>query len=125
MASSLEAALSILKSALKITRREHRISPSDCLSCGICCDLFSHTVVPDETDLERWRSEGRGDILSWGKAQADSEREPCPFLKREGMTSGICAINQTKPAMCRAYPTGAHRHICVMGVRFLQNGEEE
>ena len=39
----------------------------------------------------------------------------CPFLHRSDAGSALCEIHDTKPDMCRDYPTLAHGHRCLRG----------
>lgn len=99
---------------------------SQCAACGVCCELYGHTIFADEEDVERWREERRDDLLchvgpdlSLWHDPASGERLPrCPKLTRTALNTGHCSINSTKPMMCRRYPTPAHRERCVMGVNF-------
>ena len=93
-----------------------------CVSCGECCKSFGWHLNASKTDLDRWRREGREDLLSsvnrlgwiWMDPQTGEPLETCPFLVRDE-TKGLCSIHETKPAMCRDYPTLAHGHRCLRG----------
>lgn len=92
-----------------------------CRLCGRCCrDLDYHMEVTSE-DVDRWQAQGRNDILKWvGITKANHQAvhyqiwiipgtnrfaEVCPFLK-QGITNDqwVCAIEETKPDICRQYP---------------------
>jgi len=94
-----------------------------CLSCGDCCASFGGHLHVSRCDLERWRREGREDLLrmvnhlGWIWVDPDTGRrlEDCPFLTRTGPQTRICAIHETKPDICRDYPTLAHGKHCLHG----------
>ncbi|TAL15678.1 YkgJ family cysteine cluster protein [bacterium] len=96
-----------------------------CVACGICCDLYGAALTASQSDLERWRKEGRADILSavgedgalWVKSDG-SRQEACPFIVREGPDRAVCGIHDAKPEVCRGYPTVYHNKKCVRGVVF-------
>ncbi|MDF1553921.1 MAG: hypothetical protein P1P84_12705, partial [Deferrisomatales bacterium] len=79
-------------------------------------------------DLERWRRQGRDDVLCrvgpggelWWAADGTARLDHCPFFSWRGADGGACAVHATKPAECRAYPTALHGHRCVMGAPFPQ-----
>ena len=95
---------------------------TECLRCGKCCltDFIAYTT---EEDMERWRREGRTDILGiierehavWaGDHFVSSENgryiRGCPFLIWEG-NRRACAIYETRPAVCRRFTPGSSE-IC-------------
>jgi len=41
---------------------------------------------------------------------------PCPFLLQLDEQRKGCMINETKPDICRDYPTLAHGHHCLSGI---------
>lgn len=96
-----------------------------CLGCGICCDLYGHTLSASAADLERWRAQGRQDLLArvgpggelWWDPEAGVRLDHCPFFSWCGPDHGRCAVHETKPTICSAYPTPLHCGRCVMGVR--------
>lgn len=106
---------------------------TQCRACGLCCEEFGDTLAAEEEDLARWRAEGRRDLLArvgeggalWVDPQTGRELEYCPFLARTGAGASLCAIHETKPAMCRAYPDDAHGSHCAAGIRFGGPGREE
>ena len=97
---------------------------STCACCGHCCESFGGHLRASEQDLKRWRSEGRDDLLSrvnrlgwiWVDPQTKQLEDPCPFIDWSSDHKGLCRINDTKPDMCRDYPTLAHGHRCLSGV---------
>lgn len=110
-----------------LSRATHRERWSGhCLSCGVCCEMYGHTIHACAEDLERWRREGRDDLLARvgpdgevGVDPATGERpEGCLYLVRRGTYAAHCGIHETKPLMCREYPTAAHGFRCVRGVHF-------
>ena len=75
-----------------------------------------------ESDIRRWRKEGRGDILEyvgfmgggvydlWIKDGEDLPR--CPFLRKDrGKPSYHCTIHETRPDACRGYPVTARQML--------------
>jgi hypothetical protein len=99
-------------------------SASGCRGCGACCEHFGGHLRASGSDLTRWRAEGRQELLrrvnrlGWIWVDPDSSKPlaRCPFLDRTGPESARCLIHDTKPEMCRAYPTLAHRRQCVRGI---------
>lgn len=100
---------------------KHEVS---CLCCGQCCKSFGGHLHASEHDMERWRREGREDILSrvnrlgWIWVDPDSKAllERCPFIDTISEQQSLCAIQETKPDICRDYPTLAHGKRCLRGV---------
>ncbi len=98
--------------------------PGGCRSCGLCCELFGGTLRANDADLERWRREGRDDLLRLvspvGRIWIDPDRgrplDRCPFLTPAEPAGARCAIHDTKPGICRAYPGLALGRQCVRGV---------
>ncbi len=92
--------------------------PLTCLCCGKCC-FVDLTAYAHKEDFERWRSEGRQDILEiiahrhllWAGDRmisvdtGDYPRE-CPFLYNEGKKY-LCSIYETRPQVCREYQPGS------------------
>lgn len=98
-----------------------------CLCCGECCESFGGHLNASSADLERWRSQGREDLLRrvnrlgwiWVDPETGRLEERCPFILRLDGDTAICGIQQTKPDICRDYPTLAHGRRCLHG-RFLR-----
>lgn len=94
-----------------------------CRACGACCELFGGHLRAAKTDLARWRAEGRQDLLArvnrlgwlWVDPHSGEALTRCPFLVRTAPEAAHCAIHDTKPEMCRAYPTLAHGRRCARG----------
>lgn len=83
-----------------------------CQRCGKCCltNMFAY-VQPE--DINRWRAEGRSDILAlieepiWAGDRIVARTNGhslacCPFLVQEGALAA-CAIYKTRPAVCREF----------------------
>ena len=101
-----------------------------CVQCGHCCldlsDAFQ-TSVPD-SDVNRWRSENRYDILEWVDTFAgfndiwisSKTSEPvnrCPWLRKlPNKDKYICRIHVTKPEHCRKFPK-SKRHAIESGCK--------
>lgn len=98
-----------------------------CACCGHCCESFGGHLHASDHDMERWRREGREDLLSrvnrlgwiWVDPETKAMQERCPFIVTISEQQSICGIQETKPDICRAYPTLAHGKRCLHGV-FLQ-----
>lgn len=95
-----------------------------CACCGNCCEAFGGHLNASKFDLERWQREGRDDLLDrvnrlgwiWVDPVTKEREDFCPFIRKIDEERKICAINETKPAMCRDYPTLAHGRRCLRGV---------
>jgi Fe-S-cluster containining protein len=106
--------------------RDHAVPKTEkvCICCGKCCEYFGGHLHASAEDLKRWREQGRDDLLSrvnrlgwiWVDPVTKQMVDPCPFLERIAPDRQICRINDTKPDICRAYPTLAHGHRCLRGV---------
>lgn len=97
-----------------------------CQQCGSCCEKYGGSIQASAQDIMRWEREGRGDILKHvipsgangslfgGDLWFDSEGRKmagCPFL-RKGNDGACCAIQETKPEVCRKYPfTGVNVRV--------------
>lgn len=105
-------------------RRARPPPPRGCRGCGTCCELFGGHLRACRTDLDRWRAEGRDDLLRrtsplgrlWLDPATGRTVARCPFLARDGPDAARCAIHETKPEICRAYPTLAHGRRCARGI---------
>jgi Fe-S-cluster containining protein len=101
-----------------------------CVQCGHCClDLSGayQTSVPD-SDLTRWESEQRFDILEWVVSFGGMNEiwispktgeyvNRCPWLRKLPKQSKyICRIHETKPEHCRNYPK-SKRHALDTGCK--------
>lgn len=104
------------------TTEEQTVS-AGCLCCGRCCESFGGHLIASPQDLMRWQSEGRDDLLSrvnrlgwiWVDPLTKQLEDPCPFIEHTEDNKKICRINETKPDMCRDYPTLAHGRRCLSG----------
>lgn len=89
-----------------------------CQQCGSCCEKYGNSIQASAQDVMRWEREGREDILKHvipfgvngslfgGELWFSEEGEKlgrCPFLRKKGR-EGFCAIQETKPEVCRKYP---------------------
>jgi len=94
-----------------------------CLCCGDCCESFGGHLNASKADLKRWQNQGREDLLArvnrlswiWIDPQTGRPEERCPFIERRDEKTALCGIQQTKPDMCRDYPTLAHGRRCLHG----------
>ncbi len=93
------------------------VSNKNCVRCGACCktSLFAYVSV---TDMEKWKEEGREDVLEflekadpvWAGDRLVSTRtgrkiKNCPFFKWKG-EHGECGIYDARPHVCRDYSPG-------------------
>ncbi|MBE0618360.1 MAG: YkgJ family cysteine cluster protein [Proteobacteria bacterium] len=100
------------------------LSRGGCRACGLCCELLGGTLQVCDADLQRWREQGRHDLLArvgangrlWQEPDSGAALEDCPYLERTGEERAGCRIHDTKPQICRDYPTRAHGKRCVRGV---------
>lgn len=89
-----------------------------CRRCGACCFVHFAAYVTDE-DIDRWRREGREDILDflrkdellWAgdrlvSSESGTSLQRCPFLRIEGSRCS-CAIYETRPRTCREFHPGS------------------
>lgn len=92
------------------------------MRCGKCCLSSLFFYIKDD-DIERWKSEGRKDILHvienlqsvWAGDHFVSGKDGtflhgCPFLEWEEETYS-CSIYETRPKVCRDYLPGSSE-IC-------------
>ncbi len=101
-------------------------SPEKCRRCGKCC-LTVGEIQALPSDIERWISQGRDDILgrleiiedrgeliTYGKLKLGNPA--CIFLEK-WKNEYICKIHNTKPEICLEYPLNVGG-ICKAGVDF-------
>lgn len=108
----------------EVIKPKKEVKNSECICCGKCCENFSGHLSTSKRDLERWRNEGRDDLLSrvnrlgwiWVDPETKEPLTKCPFIVKVEEEKAICAIQSTKPDICRDYPTLAHGHRCLSGV---------
>lgn len=93
-----------------------------CRQCGVCCEMYSWHLKATDSDLARWRAEGRVDLLSmvnrlgwiWVDPDSGERIDRCPFIEKDPDDLVFCGIHETKPKVCRDYPTLSHDNRCVM-----------
>ncbi len=87
----------------------------ECKRCGICCsggEWLRNLVQP--SDVEKWKSQGRDDILKYicptcntlidpDKSNAPWMNEKCPFLELDA-GKAKCRIYEVRPQTCRLSP---------------------
>jgi Fe-S-cluster containining protein len=84
-----------------------------CKRCGVCCQAHIALLTRPE-DIQRWRRQGRADILRVVEAETQDTdgmgdnalMAPCPYLEWEGCKRA-CAIYDTRPLTCRAFRPGS------------------
>ncbi len=99
---------------------------SGCYACGRCCEAFGGILHASERDLKRWQESGRKDLLAyagetgwlWLDPESKKRLHRCPFLQHSDDERVLCAIHETKPDICRAYPSEAVGRQCVSEVYF-------
>jgi Fe-S-cluster containining protein len=97
-----------------------------CHACGRCCEAFGGFLRASQADLTLWEKLGREDLLAhagktgwlWLDPKTGQRLEDCPYLRRNDMGQGLCAIHEIKPSVCRSYPSEAVGRRCVCGVYF-------
>lgn len=95
-----------------------------CACCGKCCLYFGGHLHASDHDIARWQHEGRDDLLArvnrlgwiWVDPETKQLVAPCPFLQQLDEQRWGCSIYETRPAICKDYPTLAHGHRCLSGV---------
>ena len=87
----------------------------ECERCGKCCtgDAWLRNLICP-SDVERWKAQGRSDILKYvcpcchrlvnpNKSNAPWTEKICPFLEFIGSKSR-CRIYEVRPQVCRQFP---------------------
>lgn len=102
-----------------------------CRQCGACCRKLNYSEELTESDVKRWRDEGRNDILDWVGTTTNSSgvkvyrmwvapgtchiTQSCPFLTpipHENRSK--CLIQEVKPQICCSYPM-SRKHALMTG----------
>ncbi len=97
-----------------------------CASCGECCIRFSGVLMVCDSDVARWKAQGREDLLErigpagkiWYSPAGKTREKVCPFLKIEAPGHVLCSIHETKPFICKAYPGAYQGFRCARGFSF-------
>lgn len=83
-----------------------------CRRCGRCCIESQGHLQATLEDLDRWKKEGRKDILQfayvmlnsfadlWFDPTTGEELSDCPFLRKLGRAKYECTIHGTAPEQC-------------------------
>jgi len=119
--------LTTLKRWLLLGRKGSENQEKGCLCCGECCKSFGGHLHAYQHDLDRWEREGREDLLKrvnrlgwiWVDPNSKELEERCPFIQKISDEQSICAIQETKPDMCRDYPPLDRDRRCLRGI-FLE-----
>jgi len=117
-----EAGIDLLTRWAKRLQGQPR-EPRGCPDCGLCCASFGGYLRASPADLVGWIDLGRSDLLArvnhlgwiWIDPQTGWAFPQCPYLDRRDDGTTCCAIHETKPDMCRDYPTLAHDRRCLNG----------
>ena len=104
-------------------RRKTGKKNNGCRLCGTCCRAFGGHLRVSKSDLKRWQEEEREDILDhvnrlgwlWVNPETGKLLPECPYITELEDKKVVCGIHDTKPEMCRAYPTLAHERRCATG----------
>ncbi|MEE8414625.1 MAG: hypothetical protein V3R96_08755 [Dehalococcoidales bacterium] len=89
----------------------------ECSVCGECCKKLGYEVRMTPGDYRRWKHQERDDILSyallisgsggrgylWFDPEIKLELDCCPFLTEYAFGKYSCAIQETKPMICRKF----------------------
>lgn len=92
-----------------------------CACCGRCCEEYGGHLHAYQSDLLRWKKENRGDLLQrvnrlgwiWVDPETKQPLNRCPFIHKTEQHLSICLINETKPQICKDYPTMEHGKRCI------------
>jgi Fe-S-cluster containining protein len=109
-----------------------------CTQCGRCCTnpRFMGGMEASSEDLDRWRREGRYDILQyagilgsfadlWISPRTNNEMNRCPFVrKRRNLPIYDCTIYDTRPQICREYPLYVG-HMMYVDCEMLEEGDTD
>ncbi|MBN2282482.1 MAG: YkgJ family cysteine cluster protein [Deltaproteobacteria bacterium] len=114
-----------MKEGAGIIKKSEKTS---CRQCGACCLAHLSAYITD-ADRERWRREGRSDILHiidrdrpvWAGDRLISARSGlplhgCPFLEWTGRWYS-CSIYETRPLTCRNFEPGSSPLCPLYGVK--------
>ena len=105
-----------------------------CTQCGRCCTNphFMLTLSADVEDVGRWYLQERWDILQylepplldlWISPTTGDELPRCPFVrKRRGQDVYDCRIYETRPTVCRNYPSNVS-HMKAVDCEMLEDGD--
>jgi Fe-S-cluster containining protein len=121
-----------------------------CRRCGKCCLAFNGYLSATTNDIKRWKGEGRTDILDrvlfttlkedgeiynspdgeilsadlWSDKERLDEANRCPFLKTDdGKKIYRCTIHETKPDVCREYPTEKRCFAGIINPKYVEDGK--
>ena len=111
-----------------------------CARCGDCCRKLGFSDQCFETDIQRWRTLGRDDIMArvgysrgkdgtaryriWIDPESGTLSETCLWLSEsERAGAYYCRIQDIKPDICREYPfTRKHARMTGCTGRFEPDG---
>ena len=89
----------------------------DCIRCGLCCLDAGGDLSAEPADIKRWKKQGRLDILErcfepepvtgiidlWMDFRTSDDALWCPWLRKRRGRRFSCAINYTKPIVCKKF----------------------
>ena len=111
-----------------------------CSHCGRCCRALGLELPMLREDYRRWKKQRRQDILryawipdlsdGWGDLWIDpksgQELLRCPFLKHTKNREWSCAIEDTKPGVCKEFWCEYAYGVGTKGVMFKSlNGRSQ
>lgn len=107
-----------------------------CTQCGRCCTYpqFMMTMQASREDYDRWHNEGRFDILDWCSPisldlwinpRSGNEQSRCPFVRKvRNKPIYTCTIYDTRPTVCRNYPSNVS-HMKTVDCEMLEPGDTD
>ncbi len=82
-------------------------------------------IVIGASDIARWKTEARLDILSQlGEQSGWRTPGPCPFVAAQPNGRFACSIYETRPATCREYPLAVD-HMRFVDCEMLEPGDTD
>jgi Fe-S-cluster containining protein len=122
------------RSQLESMKNQFVAGENHCIRCGRCCREAKGFLTSSEADVDRWRAEGRDDILSrahllpgggaelWFSATTGKGLKSCPFLKKAEDKLYSCGIHETRPTACREWWCVLNKKVPVKAGDFTRIG---
>lgn len=107
-----------------------------CTQCGRCCTYpnFMGSMNATRNDIERWHKQHRYDIIQWCDQITgdlwfhpitDKEQDRCPFVRKvRNKPIYTCTIYDTRPTVCRNYPSNVS-HMKTVDCEMLEPGDTD
>jgi Fe-S-cluster containining protein len=90
-------------------------SPVECDRCGACCHQREGTILVTDDDVERWRRQGRTDLIEklteghFGlRAFAMTAAGACVHLGLPGAPND-CSVHEHRATVCREFRAGCRQ----------------